>query len=134
MRVDIITIFPEYFGPLDVSLLGKARARGVVDVRVHDLRRWTTGPHRTVDDAPYGGGPGMVMRPEPWWGALTEITSAVHGSAGSPRAAAGVPPGAVPPGAAALPGTVPGGVQRPRVLVPTPSGRAFTQVMAGELA
>jgi tRNA (guanine37-N1)-methyltransferase len=66
MRVDIVSIFPEYFGPLDLSLIGKARAFGLLDVAVHDLRTWTSDVHRTVDDSPYGGGPGMVMRPEPW--------------------------------------------------------------------
>ena len=70
MRIDIVTIFPEYFGPLDVSLLGKARERGLVDVRVHDLRDHTDDVHRTVDDTPFGGGPGMVMTPEPWYRAL----------------------------------------------------------------
>ena len=66
LRVDVVTIFPEYLAPLSVSLLGKAAAAGVLDVRVHDLRGWTTDRHRTVDDSPYGGGPGMVMKPEPW--------------------------------------------------------------------
>ena len=61
MKLDIITIFPEYFAPLDVSLLGKARRRGDVDAHVHDLRGWAYDKHRTVDDTPYGGGPGMVM-------------------------------------------------------------------------
>lgn len=73
MRLDIITIFPEYFAPLDVSLLGKARRRGVVDVRLHDLREWAHDRHRTVDDTPYGGGPGMVMKPEPWGEALDAV-------------------------------------------------------------
>ncbi|HEY9390920.1 MAG TPA: tRNA (guanosine(37)-N1)-methyltransferase TrmD [Mycobacteriales bacterium] len=73
MRIDVVTIFPEYLAPLRQSLLGRAVDRGLVDVRVHDLRRWTTDPHRTVDDAPYGGGPGMVMRPEPWGRALDEL-------------------------------------------------------------
>jgi tRNA (guanine37-N1)-methyltransferase len=76
IRVDVVTIFPAYFSPLDVSLLGKARERGLLDVRVHDLRTWTDDVHRTVDDAPYGGGPGMVMRPEPWGRALDEIVPA----------------------------------------------------------
>ena len=65
MRVDIISIFPEYFAPLDVSLIGKARERGILDIRLHQLRDWAHDVHRTVDDTPYGGGPGMVMKPEP---------------------------------------------------------------------
>ena len=74
MRVDVVTIFPEFFtGPLDASLLGKARQRGVVDVRLHDLREHTTDPHRTVDDEPYGGGVGMVMKPDPWFAAVEAI-------------------------------------------------------------
>jgi tRNA (guanine37-N1)-methyltransferase len=99
MRIDIVSIFPEYFAPLDVSLLGKARRRGVLDVRVHDLRDWTHDRHRTVDDTPYGGGPGMVMKPEPWGEALDAIA---------------------PPGTSAV----------PRLVVPTPSGRPFTQAQA----
>jgi tRNA (guanine37-N1)-methyltransferase len=97
MRLDIITIFPDYFAPLGVSLLGKARQRGDVDVHVHDLRGWAHDRHRTVDDTPYGGGPGMVMKPEPWGEALDAI---------------------VPSGSA------------PRLVVPTPSGRPFTQETA----
>jgi tRNA (guanine37-N1)-methyltransferase len=73
MRVDVITIFPEYLAPLDLSLLGKARSAGILDIAVHDLRRWTYDVHRTVDDTPYGGGPGMVMRPEPWGEALDAV-------------------------------------------------------------
>ncbi|TML29498.1 MAG: tRNA (guanosine(37)-N1)-methyltransferase TrmD [Actinobacteria bacterium] len=73
MRIDVVTIFPEYLAPLELSLIGRAREAGVVQVAVHDLRRWTSDVHRTVDDSPYGGGPGMVMRPEPWGGALDEI-------------------------------------------------------------
>ncbi|MDO7882506.1 tRNA (guanosine(37)-N1)-methyltransferase TrmD [Antiquaquibacter soli] len=73
MRIDIVTIFPEFFGVLDVSLLGKARDRGLIDIAVHDLRDYTHDRHRTVDDTPYGGGAGMVMRPEPWGEALDEV-------------------------------------------------------------
>ncbi|MFZ5852197.1 MAG: tRNA (guanosine(37)-N1)-methyltransferase TrmD [Actinomycetota bacterium] len=73
MRIDVVTIFPEYLRPLDLALIGKARARGLLDVRVHDLREHTTDAHRSVDDTPYGGGPGMVMRPEPWGRALDAI-------------------------------------------------------------
>src|SRR2546430_11206233 len=97
MRIDVVTIFPEFFGPLRESLLGKAIDRGLVSVGVHDLRAWTDDVHRSVDDTPYGGGPGMVMRPEPWDRALTDVA---------------------------------GG----RLVVPTPSGRRFTQAWAAELA
>lgn len=73
MRVDVVTIFPDFFGVLDVSLLGKARAAGVIEFGVHDLRAHTHDKHRTVDDTPYGGGAGMVMRPEPWGEALDAL-------------------------------------------------------------
>jgi tRNA (guanine37-N1)-methyltransferase len=74
MRFDIVTIFPDFFAsPLATGLLGKAGERGLVEVRRHDLRRWTHDRHRTVDDAPFGGGAGMVMRPEPWFEALDEL-------------------------------------------------------------
>jgi tRNA (guanine37-N1)-methyltransferase len=75
-RIDVLTIFPEYLAPLRQSLLGKAVDRGLVTVGVHDLRQWTDDVHRTVDDAPYGGGPGMVMRPEPWGRALDAVRPA----------------------------------------------------------
>ncbi|WP_018832898.1 tRNA (guanosine(37)-N1)-methyltransferase TrmD [Salinispora tropica] len=73
MRVDVVSIFPEYFAPLDLSLIGRARASGTLQLAVHDLRTWTHDVHRTVDDTPYGGGPGMVMRPEPWGEALDAL-------------------------------------------------------------
>ncbi len=76
MRVDVITIFPEYLSPLELSLLGRARETGQLDLRIHDLRTWTHDVHRTVDDTPYGGGPGMVMRPEPWGEALDALVPA----------------------------------------------------------
>jgi tRNA (guanine37-N1)-methyltransferase len=75
MKIDIISIFVEYFEPLRLSLVGKAIENGIVDLRVHDLRDWTSDRHRTVDDAPYGGGAGMVMRPEPWGLALDALTA-----------------------------------------------------------
>jgi tRNA (guanine37-N1)-methyltransferase len=102
MRVDIISIFPEYFAPLDVSLIGKARQKGLLDIRLHQLRDWTHDVHRTVDDTPYGGGPGMVMKPEPWSEAIDDV----------------IGPASVPP----------------RLIVPTPSGRPFTQEVALEYA
>jgi len=73
MRIDIVTIFPEFFDVLDISLLGKARQTGIIDLGVHDLREHTHDRHRTVDDTPYGGGAGMVMKPEPWGEALDGI-------------------------------------------------------------
>ena len=76
MRIDVVTIFPEYLAPLELSLIGRARAAGAVRWATHDLRRWTRDVHRTVDDTPYGGGPGMVMRPEPWGAALDEVAGA----------------------------------------------------------
>ncbi|AXK33227.1 tRNA (guanosine(37)-N1)-methyltransferase TrmD [Streptomyces armeniacus] len=106
MRIDVVTIFPEYLEPLNVSLVGKARARGQLDVRVHDLREWTHDRHHTVDDTPYGGGPGMVMKPEPWGEALDSVLES------GPR----------------------GGEDGPVLIVPTPSGRPFSQRLAVELA
>jgi tRNA (guanine37-N1)-methyltransferase len=75
MKIDIVSIFVEYFQPLRLSLVGKAIEKGIVDLRVHDLRDWTTDRHRTVDDTPYGGGAGMVMRPEPWGLALDALAA-----------------------------------------------------------
>ncbi|BBZ74370.1 tRNA (guanosine(37)-N1)-methyltransferase TrmD [Mycobacterium paraseoulense] len=75
MRIDVVTIFPAFLDPLRQSLPGKAIQSGVVDLRVHDLRRWTHDVHRSVDDAPYGGGPGMVMKAPVWGEALDEICS-----------------------------------------------------------
>ena len=112
MLVDVVTIFPDYLAPLELSLLGKARQRGLLDVRVHDLRTWTGDVHRTVDDTPYGGGPGMVMKPEPWGAALDAVL-----------AADGPHPAPETDSSAA-----------PVLIVPTPSGQTFTQAMAAELA
>lgn len=75
MRIDVVTIFPDYLAPLDLSLPGKARQNGLLELGVHDLRQWTTDRHHTVDDTPYGGGAGMVMKPEPWGQALEAVTS-----------------------------------------------------------
>jgi tRNA (guanine37-N1)-methyltransferase len=108
VRIDIVSVFPDYLRPLELALVGKARQRGLLDIRVHDLRRWTTDVHRSVDDAPFGGGGGMVMKPEPWFAALDEL-----GAAPARRAGAGA---------------------RPRVLFPTPSGRPLTQAWAERLA
>jgi len=104
MRLDVVTIFPEYLSPLDLSLIGKAREQGLIDLRLHDLRDFTHDRHRTVDDTPYGGGAGMVMRPEPWGEALDHLMAT--GESG----------------------------KAPHLLVPGPGGVPFTQAMARELA
>ena len=75
MKIDIVSIFPDYLAPLELSLIGKARSAGLLQIQVYDLRAWTADVHRTVDDTPYGGGPGMVMRPEPWGLALDDLAS-----------------------------------------------------------
>jgi len=75
MRIDIVTIFPAYVEPLRLSLVGKAIDSGGIDLRVHDLRDHTHDRHRTVDDTPYGGGPGMVMSPTPWGEALDAVAA-----------------------------------------------------------
>lgn len=107
MRLDLVTIFPEYFAPLELSLMGKAREAGLVDVHVHDLRTWTSDRHRTVDDTPYGGGAGMVMRPDVWGDALDEVLGApLSAGAGARRVLA----------------------------IPTPSGEPLTQARAADLA
>lgn len=76
MRIDVVTIFPDYLNPVRQSLSGRAIEAGIVDFEVHDLRRWTHDVHRSVDDAPYGGGPGMVMKAPVWGDALDEICTA----------------------------------------------------------
>ncbi len=78
MRVDILTIFPEWFeGPLSASLLGRAQERGILQLRAHDLRQWTTDVHRTVDDAPFGGGAGMLMTPQPFFDAVESLYGSI---------------------------------------------------------
>lgn len=75
MRIDAISIFPDYFQVLELSLLGKAKNSGLIDFHAHDLRTWTHDRHKTVDDTPYGGGAGMVMKPEPWGEAFDEVVA-----------------------------------------------------------
>jgi tRNA (guanine37-N1)-methyltransferase len=100
MRIDVVTIFPEYLTPLRAALLGKAIDRGLLGIEVHDLRGWTHDVHKAVDDSPYGGGPGMVMKPQVWGDALDSVCA--------------------------------GGT--PRLVVPSPAGRPFTQEMARQYA
>jgi tRNA (guanine37-N1)-methyltransferase len=73
MRIDAISIFPEFFDVLEISLLGKAKAQDLLDVKIHDLRDFTDDKHRTVDDTPFGGGAGMLMKAEPWGQALDSV-------------------------------------------------------------
>jgi tRNA (guanine37-N1)-methyltransferase len=99
LKFDVITVFPDYLKPLQLSLMGKAIEDGLLSVNVKDLRDYTTDKHQTVDDSPYGGGPGMVMKPEPWGDALDEFTT-----------------------------------NETVLIIPTPSGKPFTQSMAQELS
>jgi tRNA (guanine37-N1)-methyltransferase len=115
VRIDIITIFPEYFGPLGVSLIGKAADRGDITFGVHDLREWAHDLHRTVDDAPFGGGPGMVMKPEPWGEALAAVLA--RGDELTKGGGQGAEPEA-----------------DPVLLIPTPTGLPFTQQTAERYA
>lgn len=107
MLIDVVSIFPDYLAPLDLSLIGTARRNGLIDLRVHDLRDFTHDRHRTVDDTPYGGGAGMVLRPEPWGEALDHVlTEGARGGHPAP----------------------------PHLIVPGPGGLPFTQAMARDLA
>lgn len=90
MRIDLVSIFPDYFAPLQLSLVGKAAESGIVEIDVHDLRDWTHDRHRTVDDTPYGGGAGMVMKPEPWGEALDAL---VPGGSATPLLVVPTPAG-----------------------------------------
>ena len=93
VRVDVVSIFPDYLAPLDLSLIGKARRDGILDVRVHDLRDFAHDRHRTVDDSPFGGGAGMVMKPEPWAEALDAVVASGPGGRGRRAAPARARPG-----------------------------------------
>ncbi|MGH3660906.1 MAG: tRNA (guanosine(37)-N1)-methyltransferase TrmD [Micromonosporaceae bacterium] len=145
MLIEIVTIFPEYFAPLELSLVRRARETGLLDTRVHDLRRWTHDVHRTVDDTPYGGGPGMVMRPEPWGEALDELLrrGGPAGEGAGPRAAGAEPSGGEPGGGessgeSSAPGPADADIGTaeplPVLVAPTPAGTPFTQEVARQLA
>lgn len=107
MRLDIVTIFPEYFNPLSLSLVGKAVDKGIVDLRIHDLRQFTGDKHHSVDDTPFGGGPGMVMKPEPWGDAIDAILESDLGDADAAKI---------------------------KLVIPTPNGYVFDQPTAQLLA
>jgi tRNA (guanine37-N1)-methyltransferase len=99
LTFDVVSVFPAYLEPLQLSLMGKAIDDGLLSLAVHDLRVHTSDKHQTVDDSPYGGGPGMVMKPEPWGAALDELVT-----------------------------------DETILVIPTPSGRPFTQAMAQEFS
>ena len=143
LRLDVVTIFPEYLEPLRHALLGKAIEQGILSVGVHNLRDWAPGVHQAVDDSPYGGGPGMVMKPDVWGPALDEVaTLKVEQSLTS----------AVPHldnvrhdqklglaeessyAAAEVPSLSEEDSAKPLLIVPTPAGEPFTQQMAQEFS
>ncbi len=125
VRIDVLTIFPGWFeGPLTTSLLGRAIADDVLDVRVHDLRDWTTDRHRSVDDAPYGGGAGMVMRADVWIDACEAVWNDLDAEVTRGRTVRGEVPGE----------PLTAGGDRPRTILLTPRGRPLTQELASELA
>lgn len=143
MRLDVVTIFPDYLDPLRHALLGKAIEKGILEVGVHDLRQWATGVHQAVDDSPYGGGPGMVMKPDVWGPALDDVAAGTGPAARAAALDSAVPhrgqarhdelaglsaessyADVAPDGEAA------GDVAKPLLVVPTPAGAPFTQDMA----
>ena len=108
MKIDVLTLFPAMFaGPLDESIIKRARQKGLLDLKIHDLRQWTHDRHRTVDDRPFGGGPGMLLKPEPLFEAVESL------KAGSELA---------------------GGREGMKVILFSPGGRKFSQQIARELA
>ncbi|MFY9263442.1 MAG: tRNA (guanosine(37)-N1)-methyltransferase TrmD [Actinomycetaceae bacterium] len=117
MRFDILTVFPEFFSILDVSLVGKAQEKGLLEVDVHDLREWTTDVHRTVDDTPFGGGAGMVMKPDVWAKAIDDVV----GQGGVVKETL-------------VGGEVASGARDTVLAIPTPAGQPLTQAMCYELA
>lgn len=106
MRLDVVTVFPDYLAPLRLALPGRAIDRGILDLAVHDLRAWARDVHKSVDDTPFGGGPGMVMRPTVWGDALDDLVRPAVDESG----------------------------ERPLLIVPTPAGRPFTQTDAHRYA
>ena len=106
MRIDVLTIFPEYLAPLELSLIGKARRERLLDLHLHHLRDWTHDRHRTVDDTPLGGGAGMVMKPEPWAEAFAAVREQGRAQLGADA--------------------------QPLIVFPNPAGVPFTQATARE--
>lgn len=145
MRLDVVTIFPEYLEPLRHALLGKAIEQGILQVGVHNLRAWTTDVHQAVDDTPYGGGPGMVMKPSVWGPALDDVAAGTGPAADSADLTSSAPHRPVKASASSFddatsanPGVenkeqeqgAGGEAAKPLLIVPTPAGAPFTQDMA----
>ncbi len=121
MRIDIITLFPEICrAPLNESMMKRAQEKGIVDLRIHNLRDWTTDKHHIVDDAPFGGGQGMVMKPEPIFAAVEDLKQQTSNSdklrAGAQRATSNIQ------------------LENPKVILMSPAGRRFDQQIATELS
>lgn len=128
MRLDVITIFPEYLDPLRHALLGKAIEKNILQVGVHNLRDWAIDVHKSVDDTPYGGGPGMVMKPEVWGPALDNVAVGV---ADAPLLESAQPHLIKSSDTDVHGGGDQQGVdKKPLLIVPTPAGKPFTQDMA----
>lgn len=143
MQIDIVSIFPAYFDTLELSLLGKAKDRGILDLRVHDLRDAAHDRHRTVDDTPTGGGAGMVMKPEPWGemldGILAESGNSIGSMTDSAASTVTAPVAPGEPGEPVAPVALGEPValvetSEPLIIFPSPAGEVFTQRMARELA
>ncbi|HZE68735.1 MAG TPA: tRNA (guanosine(37)-N1)-methyltransferase TrmD [Pyrinomonadaceae bacterium] len=108
MRFDIVTIFPDFFRePIEYGIVGRARTTGLVEIKAHDLRRWTTDRHHVVDDRPFGGGDGMVLKPEPLFAAVEELTGSDERT---------------------------GYAEGTRVVLLSPQGRVFNQGLAEDLS
>ncbi|HET9367409.1 MAG TPA: tRNA (guanosine(37)-N1)-methyltransferase TrmD [Candidatus Udaeobacter sp.] len=113
MRIDILTLFPEICrAPLSESMMKRAQESGIVDLRIHNLRDWTTDKHHIVDDAPFGGGQGMVMKAEPIFAAVEELQKTPNAQRPTPNAES----------------------QKPKVILMSPAGRQFDQALAAELS
>ncbi|AEG81959.1 tRNA (guanosine(37)-N1)-methyltransferase TrmD [Corynebacterium ulcerans] len=138
LRLDVITIFPEYLDPLRHALLGKAIEKDILSVGIHDLRQWATDAHKSVDDSPFGGGPGMVMKPTVWGPALDDVAQGT-GLASAAKSLESALPHLDKPRHDDVEGVEQTGYQRededsslPLLIVPTPAGKPFTQKDAQE--
>jgi tRNA (guanine37-N1)-methyltransferase len=117
MKIDILTLFPEVCrAPLNESMMKRAQESGVLELRVHNLRNWTTDKHHVVDDSPFGGGPGMVMKPEPIFKAVEELRGKEAKTSNVQHPTSNVE------------------LKRPKVILMSPTGRRFNQQIAAEFS